>query len=238
MDQEERAHRDAIALGRVPRKYAQMYAQCPCLGCAWRARRVYREKFYGLRPMDPQEHKEYRQWKADEAERRSREVQQQKAREEQERKAKERMEQQRKEEEAARKKEEAAQRKKKARERVADERSKEAARRARETQEKDAQRRLARAQIAQKQEEYVMEVENSGEKLGEEEVIIDIGWAKKKGVAKCLYCDTDIRHYSFRCPEGGAIACNPCKNKLSRFAPCKLESDGEAEPEDTSEDGE
>jgi hypothetical protein len=45
---------------------------------------------------------------------------------------------------------------------------------------------------------------------------IELGWAKKKGVAKCLFCGGEIKFYAFLCPEGGAVACGPCKKELGR----------------------
>jgi hypothetical protein len=76
--------------------------------------------------------------------------------------------------------------------------------------------------------------------------VVDIGWAKKKGVAKCTFCDEDMKYYSFRCPDGGAAACNPCKNKLSCFTPPEPEvedgvkgmDDGGKEGFETEEDKE
>jgi hypothetical protein len=173
--------------------------------------------------------------KADEAERRSQGAMRQR-REEQEREAKERM---RREEERLRKEQEkldriknAEDRKRKAKKNVKDERSREAARRAREQQEKDALLRLARAHIKAQHDKYLSG--HNGEVTSAEEVIIDIRWTKKKGVAKCLFCDEEIKYYSFRCPDGGAIACNPCKNGMCKFNPPKQEdskSEWEDEPE-------
>lgn len=49
-------------------------------------------------------------------------------------------------------------------------------------------------------------------------------------------CEEDVKYYSFRCPDGGAIACNPCKNKMCRFTPVKEvpESDDLDEKGDTT----
>jgi hypothetical protein len=36
-------------------------------------------------------------------------------------------------------------------------------------------------------------------------------------MAKYLFCEGNIKYYAFVCPDGGAVACNPCKIGLGRF---------------------
>jgi hypothetical protein len=175
--------------------------------------------------------------RADDAERRS-EEQMRKRREEQEREAKERM---RKEQEKLDRIKNAEDRKRRAKKNVKDERTRETARRARERQEKDAQLRMAKAYIHAQQEKYIRD--HAEDHIAAQEVSIDIGWAKKKGVAKCLFCNEEIKYYSFRCPDGGAIACNPCKNSMCKFIPPEQEieedsdeSEWESEPGDVGEE--
>jgi hypothetical protein len=58
-------------------------------------------------------------------------------------------------------------------------------------------------------------------------------------VAKCLFCEEDIKYYSFRCPDGEAVACNPCKSRLSIFElPSVVEKLAEEVDEPSVEDGE
>jgi hypothetical protein len=180
--------------------------RCYCSGCTARAIRKQSERFSGLEYPTEAEYREYLQLKADEAERRT-----QKRREEQEREAQASMQ---KEQEKAARVKAAAERKRAAKLKVKDERSQETARRAREQQERDAQLRMAKAHIKEQKETYLKSLPEGGE-AGEH--VMNIGWAKTKGVTKCLFCKSEIKYYSFRCPDGGAIACNPCKNKMCRF---------------------
>lgn len=98
-----------------------------------------------------------------------------------------REEQKKKAEEKAERLKAAAARKLAAILKVKDDRSKEAARRAREQQGKDAQLRMAKRQIKEQQEKYLQQIEERGDELVDGEQVTDIGWTKKKGVAKCLF---------------------------------------------------
>jgi hypothetical protein len=185
---------------------------CTCRGCTRGRRRKNYEQSNGIGIPTPDEYAAYLQMKADEAEARSREAMRQR-REEQEREATERL---RKEAEKTERVKKTEERKRAAKLKVKDERSKETARRAHEQQEKDAQMRMARQHVKMQQEHYLCETEKGREEPGAG-VVIDIKWTKKKGAAKCLFCDAVIKHYAFVCPDGGAIACNPCKNGMCRF---------------------
>jgi hypothetical protein len=176
--------------------------------------------------------------KADAADRRSREAMR-KRREEQEHEAKERLRKEHDRLERIKEIEERIRnnekRKRAAKKNIKDERSRKTAHRAREQQERDAQLRLAKAHVKAQQEKYVNNLEN--ETFSSDEVIIDIGWTKKKGVAKCLFCDEEIKYYSFRCPDGGAIACNPCKKNMCRFtSPLQDEAEDDSERDTNSEE--
>ncbi|KAF2033924.1 hypothetical protein EK21DRAFT_108342 [Setomelanomma holmii] len=146
-----------------------------------------------------------------------------KRREEQEREA---LERPKKEQEKAERLKRAEERKRAAKAKVKADRSNEATRRACEQREKDAQLRMAKAQLKEKHDKFWREMKANGDDvtMHELEYTIDIGWTKTKGAAKCLFCDEDIKYYSFRCAEGGAVACNPCKNHMCRFVP--LQQDG------------
>lgn len=96
----------------------------------------------------------------------------------------------------------------------------------REEQEKNARLRMARDQIQQQQQKHLDNMIEKSEVTGNEAMTIDIGWTKKKSVAECLFCDEAIRYYSFRCPDGGAVACNSCKKKLCRFTPSPVQIAG------------
>jgi hypothetical protein len=197
--------------------------RCCCAGCIYLRQRASREARFPSPPMTREERIAFLEWKAEEAERRAVE----KAREAQDQQAKARL----KEEAEKQKKKAATDRKQKAREKVAEVRSREALRRARESQEKGAIIRMANEHIKTKQKEYLSNLSE----FGVAEVVLDLGWKKTKGVAKCLFCDDEIKYYSFRCPDGGAIACNPCKNKLSRFTPQAVESDEGADGREQAE---
>jgi curved DNA-binding protein CbpA len=45
--------------------------------------------------------------------------------------------------------------------------------------------------------------------------VIDLGWEKRKGPQTCHFCDAHVHEYSYRCPNGGAIACRGCKNEIT-----------------------
>ena len=233
MGENEKARRAAkLDEDKKHRLYAYMYVVyfgCYCSGCVARRERLLNERRNGLEFPTQAEYEEYLQMKAEEAERRSHEAAQ-KRREEQEREAVERM---KKEKEKAARIKAAEERKRAAKSKVKDERSKEAARRAREQQEKAAQLRMAKNHIKDQQEKFLRALEDRGEEVEDKEYVMDIGWTKKKGAAKCLFCEEEIKYYSFRCPDGGAIACNPCKNNMCRFTPPKPEPDPH-----TEEDGE
>lgn len=95
---------------------------------------------------------------------------------------------------------------------------------------------MAKSQIKEQQDKYLQALENRGEAVGLQEHVPDIRWTKKKGVAKCLFCEEEIKYYAFVCPDGRAVACSLCKHKLSRFTPPKLEgydTDHEAPDEET-----
>jgi hypothetical protein len=96
---------------------------------------------------------------------------------------------------------------------------------------------MAKAHVQAQQDKYFSDVE--GKIAGADEIILDIGWTKKKGVAKCLFCREEIKYYSFRCPVGGAVACNPCKNNMCRFTPPKQDEadDYDAVNTNSEEDG-
>ncbi|KAF1950952.1 DnaJ-domain-containing protein [Byssothecium circinans] len=191
--------------------------------------------------------KEERQRREDEAHHRSEEASR-KAREEQARQARERIEKERlASEKRARLAQEAAERKRKAKERTAEMRSNEATRRLREEQEKAAQLRIARAHIERQQVAYMQKLQtlqsSEGKRNEQEqvEVVLDLGWKKdknknKKGIKlQCLFCAARIEYYAWVCPEGGAVACNPCKNRLSRFVPVPLRIAEEEEGEEKAD---
>ncbi|KAH3968262.1 hypothetical protein HBI56_050470 [Parastagonospora nodorum] len=230
MGEREKVRRAAVEVEEsnhdayVPPSYRQR--RCECYGCRRCRHREWVERESGLPYPSPEEYAEYLQMRADDAERRSQEAMR-KRREEQEREAKERM---RKEQEKLDRIKNAEDRKRRAKKNVKDERTRETARRAREQQEKDAQLRMAKAHIKAQQDKYMGD--RAEDTVPVEEVSINIGWTKKKGVAKCLFCDEEIKYYSFRCPDGGAIACNPCKNNMCKFTPPKQEK------EDSSDDSE
>lgn len=121
---------------------------------------------------------------------------------------------------------------------VKDERSQETARQAREQQERGAHIRMAKDQITQMQDKYLEELHSHNDPIPTDSVIININWPKKKGVSRCLFCDEAIKYYFFRCPDGGAVACNPCKHKLSRFVPPKPADETAEKDEEISEVGE
>tara|TARA_R110002003_G_scaffold107_9_gene9032 strand:- start:12469 stop:13083 length:615 start_codon:yes stop_codon:yes gene_type:complete len=174
--------------------------------------------------------------KQEEAERRQHEAMR-KRREEQAREARERMH---KEQEKAARIARAEDRKRAAKAKVKAERSNEAARRAREQQEKDAQLRMARRHVHDRRREFLQQLQDGAAKLPPDvEFVVDIAWTKKKGASKCLFCEQDIKFYSFRCPEGGAVACNPCMKGMCRVTvPTEeLGSDGEGSKDGGEDDG-
>ncbi|KAI8932753.1 hypothetical protein NX059_010243 [Plenodomus lindquistii] len=128
-----------------------------------------------------------------------------------------------KQEAAAQKKREREQvardRKKAAKSRAADTATQAAAQRQREEQEKKARICIATKHIQHQQQEYLDSCIARGVVRSNDEVTIDIAWAKKKGKSQCLFCDDAIQYYYFVCPDGGAVACNSCKKRLSRFTP-------------------
>lgn len=209
IEQHQAAKRAGIVLSWSAGRY-----YCGCAGCFNRRKRQQDQT--RIPPMSHEERLEFLEWKAEEASRAAA----QRAREEQEQKAKKRLA-----------KDAAVERKRKAKESAADERSKEIARRQRETQKRDAKVRLAKEWIKKKQDQQIEELERRGQKLSLEEVTVNIAWVKTKGVATCFFCDIQIKQFSFRCPDGDAIACNPCKNKLSRFVPPDMDKEGGVDSE-------
>lgn len=84
--------------------------------------------------------------------------------------------------------------------------------------------RMAKQHTKEQQDKYLAEYGEDAASV--KEVVLDIGWKKVKGQAKCLFCDDEIKYYSFHCPDSGAIACNPCKSRMCRFTLAKKEEDG------------
>lgn len=139
------------------------------------------------------------------AERAKREAEERRRREEQEKKAAA----------AARRKQEAAERTRMARERTVQKRSEEVARRIRVEQERTARLRMAKAYIDGEKDALVATLQEQGRLPSAEEVDRCIGWKKKKGATTCLFCEDEIKHFSFQLPDGDAAACNPCKKQFS-----------------------
>ncbi|KAF1844154.1 DnaJ-domain-containing protein [Cucurbitaria berberidis CBS 394.84] len=137
----------------------------------------------------------------------------QRAREEMERKAKEHLEKQaateknRQEREKNRQEREkkAHERKQAAKARAAETKTQATAQKQREEQEKKARLRMANEHIHKQQHAYLSTLAESGQEVGTTDVVIDIGWIKKKGVAECLFCGNRINYFSFHCPEGGIV---------------------------------
>jgi hypothetical protein len=173
-----------------------------------------------------------------EAERRAAEEARRAAQEAAEKRRREEAERYRKEQErkaaAAKRKRDAEERTRKARERTALKRSEEVARRAREEQEKIARLRMAKAYIGRKHDDCVSKVPVGGSLPKPEDVDKCIGWIKKKGVTTCLFCEEEIKHFSFQLPEGGVVACNPCKKKFSVITFPSNEDAEEATEDDES----
>jgi hypothetical protein len=195
--------------------------QCQCPGCEDRGHREFWERCHDLEFPTPSEYAEYLSMKA---ERRSQEAAH-KRREEQEREARDRLrkaeEQEREAQARIRKAEEKAQRiaqaearKRAAAEKMKNERSDQAATRARQQQEKDAQLRMARSYIKDKINEVLRE--RGEDDTSPTDCVVELGWTKKKGATKCLFCGFEIKAYAFVCPEGGAVACGPCKKELGK----------------------
>jgi membrane protein involved in colicin uptake len=184
--------------------------RCYCRGCKARNHRERFERLDGIEFPTLSEYAEYLGMKANEAERRSQEAAR-KRREEQEREAHEHI---RKAEEKAQRVAQAEARKRAATEKMKNERSDQAANRARQQQEKDAQLRMARSYIKNKIDEVLRE--RGEDDASTIEYVIELGWTKKKGTAKCLFCGGEIKFYAFVCPEGGAVACGPCKKTLGK----------------------
>lgn len=196
---------------------------CYCRGCKDRNERLRYDRHCGLDYPTPEEYEEYLRMRAERAERRSREAAR-KQREQQEREAKERI---RKEQVKIARQKEVEERKRAARARMSEQRSNQAAHRAREEQEMKAKRHMAEDHVKQQQEKFL--AERGDDVFAEELYVIDIGWKKKQGVAQCTFCEAKINHFAFLCPEGGASACNPCKNYRCRFKPAKKEEEVEAQ---------
>jgi site-specific DNA-cytosine methylase len=195
--------------------------RCYCAGCKARIARTRREIFENLEFPSSLEYLEYLAMKATEAERRSQEAAR-KRREEQDREAQDRL---KKEQEKAQRYKATADRKRAAKQAMKEERSNQAARRAREQQEKDAQLRMAKSYIADKITTFK---QKNAEHIQRTETVVDLGWTKKKGAAKCLFCEAEIKYYAFVCPEGGAVACGPCMKELSK---CVVGGEGEEDEE-------
>jgi hypothetical protein len=153
------------------------------------------------------------------------------ARVEQAHKAQERLD---KAEEAEKKKrereEKVAHRKLAAKERAADKNSRAVLDKLRVQQQKDAQLRMARSYIKENIEKALREREESAP--SSTELVVELGWTKKKGAAKCLFCGGEIKFYAFVCPKGGAVACGPCKNELGRCVVIKKGNGDEEGMED------
>jgi hypothetical protein len=94
-----------------------------------------------------------------------------------------------------------------------EERSSQAARRARQQQEEDTQLRMARSHI---NEEITAFKETRVQGSQPSETVVNLGWMKKKGAAKCLFCEVEIKYYAFVCPEGGVVAWGLCMKGLSK----------------------
>lgn len=194
---------------------------CLCPGCTNRKERLGKERTRGYQPPTEEEYAEYLQWKAEKAEQRSREAAG-KRQEEQEREAQARVKKERERQARIKRTEERA---RVAQAKIKELRSKEATRRAREQQEKDAKIRIAKSQVKDKYYSHIQSLQERGDAVGTEEIMVDIGWSKKKGATECLFCNEAIKYYSFHCPERSAVACNQCKNAMSRFAPDPLDED-------------
>jgi chemotaxis protein histidine kinase CheA len=199
--------------------------RCYCSGCKARIARTRREIQDDLEFPTDAEYAEYLALKAAYAEQRSQEAAR-KRREEQDHEAQERL---KREQEKAQRNKAATDRKRAAKEAMKNERSNQAARRARQQQEKDAQLRMARLYNAEMIAAFKNDLQETDKPI---ETVVDLGWTKMKGAAKCLFCEVEIKFYAFICPEGGAVACGPCIKRLSN---CVV---GGGEEQDDAGDGE
>jgi hypothetical protein len=231
MGEKEKARRAAQAQEEAihdsyDRGYIHIYdGVCYCPGYRACRDREYLESRTNQEFPTASEYAEYLTMKAAEAERRSQEAAR-KRREEQDREAEERL---RRETEKALRIKTAADRKRAAKEAMKNERSNQAARKAREQQEKDAQLRMAKLYNAEKIAMFKNVFEETDKPT---EATVELGWTKRKGAAKCLFCEVEIKFYAFVCPEGGAVACGPCMKGLSK---CVV---GGGEEQDDASDGE
>ncbi|KAF2124882.1 hypothetical protein P153DRAFT_361045 [Dothidotthia symphoricarpi CBS 119687] len=205
--------------------YARQDGSCSCPGCTLRMNREKHERDLAYKPPTAVEYAQYLQWRAEEAEQRSKAAAEKRLEEQNQERMEREQERLRKEQEKTDRVKRAEERKRAAKTKVKEERSKETARQASKQQEKDAQVRMARHHIKEqhaKFDKYLRDMKNHGQEVETRTGVVDIGWVKKKGVATCLFCEEEIKYYSFRCPDGGAVACNPCKNKLSQVLTTKV----------------
>ncbi|KAH7081007.1 hypothetical protein FB567DRAFT_117695 [Paraphoma chrysanthemicola] len=194
---------------------------CYCKGCKQRRKRLAYERHSGLRAPTADEYAEYVQMKQEEAERRQQETMRRR-REEQDAEARERI---KKAQEKADRVKRAEERKRAAKEKVKAARSGEAMRRRQEENERKAIKDMAMAYNAERRKGFVAkmrEESKKGDASLDETYTIDLQWKKVKRATKCLFCEEQIKYYSFQCPEGGATACNPCLKGMSRVTAAEI----------------
>jgi hypothetical protein len=182
---------------------------CKCDGCVSRENREDNERTTGYRSPTRQEYQKYLQAKADDSERRVREARQkQHQREAMEREKREKVNGKARERRAKKTEE---------RKHAAKEEAEKAAATVSADLLRKEQVRVAKADVAKQHVRYRFDVLDSGRVPTEGEVV-NLGWVERFSVAKCMFCDKDIEHFSFRYPEGGAVACPQCHYKLNRYS--------------------
>lgn len=84
---------------------------------------------------------------------------------------------------------------------------------------KAAKLRISQEHIQSAKDECLQKLSVEGREIPAEGVMVDIGWMKARKQSECWFCGAKNLQYSFLCPQGGSMACNRCKKKLSLVMP-------------------
>ncbi|KAL5456147.1 hypothetical protein PMIN06_004105 [Paraphaeosphaeria minitans] len=78
--------------------------------------------------------------------------------------------------------------------------------------------RISSAYI-QTKDAAVLNLLAEGKHVPADGIAVDLGWVSAGYAPACLFCEFQKMKYSFRCRQGGAVACGRCKKRLGTVTP-------------------
>ncbi|KAJ4350339.1 uncharacterized protein N0V89_008960 [Didymosphaeria variabile] len=82
-----------------------------------------------------------------------------------------------------------------------------------------AKLKLSNSYIQTTKEAVVLKLLQEGTHVPAEGIAVDLGWTNAGYAPACFFCKFKKLKYSFRCPQGDAVACGRCKKRLSLVTP-------------------